>query len=272
MHIKKLFPQGKTKAFNLSYDDGVLQDVRLIQLIDKYGLKATFNLNSYLMETEFEWTHENGSIIKRLPKNTAKTLYINHEVASHTRSHPYMENLTEAEIMQEMASDKQALEAIFNTDVYGFEVPFDYYSDLIERCAVACGFEYARTSQESRSFTPCRTFHRWQGTVFHLDNNLNKLVEDFLRTDEELAVFQLIGHSYDLDTANMWDKIEAVFASVSSDRDVLPITNIDLVRYLREMEKAVVTNTSVINNSSTDLFFSIDGRVVCLTPQEKILL
>ena len=37
---------GKCKAVTFSYDDGVSQDVRLIALLDKYGLKATFNLNS----------------------------------------------------------------------------------------------------------------------------------------------------------------------------------------------------------------------------------
>ena len=37
---------GKNKAFTFSFDDGVLQDIRFIELINKYGLKCTFNLNS----------------------------------------------------------------------------------------------------------------------------------------------------------------------------------------------------------------------------------
>ena len=36
----------KLKAVTFSYDDGVEQDKRLIQLLDRYGLKCTFNLNS----------------------------------------------------------------------------------------------------------------------------------------------------------------------------------------------------------------------------------
>ena len=51
--IKKLFPQGKEKAFNVTYDDGVLQDVPFVNLLNKYKLKGTFNLNSELMEKEF---------------------------------------------------------------------------------------------------------------------------------------------------------------------------------------------------------------------------
>ena len=58
--ITKLYPNGKRKAFNITYDDGVLQDVRFVELMNKYGLKGTFNLNYGLMEQEFEWTHKRG--------------------------------------------------------------------------------------------------------------------------------------------------------------------------------------------------------------------
>lgn len=42
----------KTKVVTLSYDDGVVQDIRLIEIMDKYGLKGTFNINTgqYLAE------------------------------------------------------------------------------------------------------------------------------------------------------------------------------------------------------------------------------
>ena len=73
--IKKLYPNGKSKAFNVSYDDGVLQDVRFVNLLNQYGLKGTFNLNSGLMENEFEWIHESGCIVKRLSKEKVLSLY-----------------------------------------------------------------------------------------------------------------------------------------------------------------------------------------------------
>ena len=37
---------GKKKAVTLSFDDGVTQDRRLVELLNRYQLKATFNLNS----------------------------------------------------------------------------------------------------------------------------------------------------------------------------------------------------------------------------------
>ena len=47
---------GKKKALTFSYDDGVTQDIRLIEIFNKYNLKATFNLNS-------EYLGQPGSLI-----------------------------------------------------------------------------------------------------------------------------------------------------------------------------------------------------------------
>lgn len=268
--IKRLFPDGKSKVFTLSYDDGVIQDIRLVELINKYNLKATFNLNSYLSETEFEWIHPTGAVIKRLPCKRLSELYRGHEVASHTRSHPYMENLTEAQIMDEMAMDKEALENICNTKVCGFAVPFDFYSETIETCAVKCGFEYARTSQESGNFIPQKSYHSWQPTVFHLDSKLESLVNDFILWEQELGVFQLVGHSYDLDTENMWEKTEEIFKLISKQKSILPMTHLQLVRYLKAMDTAIITTDTITNLSDISLWFSIDGNIVEINGSDTI--
>ena len=39
-----LFPGGRNKVFTLSYDDGVTQDRRLVEIFNKYSVKCTFNL------------------------------------------------------------------------------------------------------------------------------------------------------------------------------------------------------------------------------------
>ena len=52
MSIKFLqmrLPQGRKKAFTISYDAGVRQDQRLLDLMKKYGIRGTFNLNSGLL-------------------------------------------------------------------------------------------------------------------------------------------------------------------------------------------------------------------------------
>ena len=43
------------KAITFSYDDGVTQDKRLVDIFNKYGLKATFNINSELLGRKISW-------------------------------------------------------------------------------------------------------------------------------------------------------------------------------------------------------------------------
>ena len=51
------FPEGKTKAFTMSYDDGVVQDKRLIALMRSHGVKGTFNLNSGTFGQVDQYSH-----------------------------------------------------------------------------------------------------------------------------------------------------------------------------------------------------------------------
>ena len=257
--IRKLYPWGKPKAFVVTYDDGVLQDRPFVALLNRYGLKGTFTLNSGLMENEFEWTHENGSVIKRLSTDNAVSLYQGHEIAGHSLTHPYMEHLSEEALMAELQTDKANLEKLFGREIKGFAVPFDYYSDRIERCARKCGFTYVRLPKESRSFLPPEDTFNWTAGIFHLDERLTDFVDAFLSASDELAFCQIAGHSYDLDTENMWGVMEDIFRKVSDDRDILPMTTMELIGYLRAMRRAEITDRRIQNNSDISLWFQIDG-------------
>lgn len=270
--IRKLYPCGKRKAFNVTYDDGVLQDVRFVELLNRYRLKGTFNLNSGLMERQFEWTHESGCVVKRLSPNAAASLYEGHEIASHTLTHPYMDSFSREEILRELSADKANLEKLFGRKIKGFAVPFYYYSDLIEQCVKECGFEYARISEESHSFSPQNDRYRWRATVFHCDDNLENLTQQFLETEEELAVFQIVGHSYDLDVENMWERMEGMFAAIGRQDDILPMTTLEIIDYLQAMNGAEITDRYIHNHSNRSLWFSIDGTICEVKPNGTIPL
>ena len=259
--IQKCYPYGKHKAFNVTYDDGVEQDVRLVALLHQYGIKGTFNLNYGLMETEFEWVHENGMTVKRLSRQAVTDLYDGHEVASHTLTHPYMSSLSHEEIRHEMASDKHALETLFGREVAGFAVPFHYFSDEIAHCAAKCGFRYARMSEFTGSYTPWQDPFHWKCGFYHILPGLQEYVDRFLQTKEELALCQIVGHSYDLDALSLWEATEDIFRKVSMCADIWLATNLEIVMYLQAMEKLAITEEAVINNSQDDLWFEIDGEV-----------
>lgn len=86
-------------------------------------------------------------------------------------------------------------------------------------------------------------------------------VDAFLSASNELAFCQIAGHSYDLDTENMWGVMEDIFKKVSVGRDILPMTTVELIEYLRAMRGAEITGRHIRNNSDINLWFQIDGDI-----------
>ena len=264
--VRKCYPNGKKKAFVLTYDDGVLQDVRLVLLLNRYGLKGTFNLNSLLMEREFVWHHEKIGPVRRLPNAIAAHLYEGHEVASHSCTHPDLSGMSRGAIMYELGHDRYLLEQLTGQQVKGFGVPFDYYDGVAVDCVRELGFVYGRGSEETRSYAPVWDPYRQQAGVFHLSEGLTDFVDGFLRTCEELAACIIVGHSYDLDAENLWDTTEDIFRAVSEAEDVLSMTHLELVEYQQAMKKAEIRGDMVINRSDRSLWFEINGEIVRVDP------
>ena len=70
---------GKKKAVTFSYDDGVTQDRRLVEMMNTYGVKGTFNLNSGMQSYANVWEHPKGLLIHRMNTEGLKELYQGHE-------------------------------------------------------------------------------------------------------------------------------------------------------------------------------------------------
>lgn len=264
--IRKLYPQGKRKAFSVTYDDGVEQDVRFVDMLNRYGMKGTFNLNSGLMAQGFAWTHESGRIVRRLKPEVAASLYAGHEVASHTLTHPYMHELTREAILCELSGDKANLEALFGREIRGFAVPFDYYSELIADCVREAGFAYARISEESGDLALRDDAYHWRATVFHCCDGLEDIVRRFVDTDEELACLQIVGHAYDLDVEDRWGVMEGILADISRQADILPMTTGEVVEYVTAMRRAEITEGYIRNHSAVSLWFDVDGALYEVRP------
>ena len=114
----------KMKAITFSYDDGVTQDKRLIEIFDKYDLKATFNLNSELLGKDGSLIRDNKLVshIKNKP-GEIKEIYKNHEVAAHTLTHPMLPTLPDEEIIRQVAEDVKNLENLTDRQVVGMAYP-----------------------------------------------------------------------------------------------------------------------------------------------------
>jgi len=220
-----MFPQGKMKALTLSYDDGVEQDRKLVEILNRYDIKATFNLNSGIQSGSSQW-ERNGIIIRRMNVNKLPELYKGHEIAVHSLTHPRLENLDEETVFNELEQDKINLERIFGTKMYGMAYPYGTFNDEVKKIAARCGLLYARGVVSTFSFDIPKDLLAFQPTAKHTDTNLMELAEAFIKLKpENPQVFYLWGHSYEFDTDNNWQVIEDFCKLVSNKDDIYYATN-----------------------------------------------
>ena len=115
---------GKMKAVTFSYDDGVTQDKRLIEMFNKYGLKATFNINSGKLGKAGALVREGVTVAHVKPQPCEiRAIYEGHEIAAHTLTHPNLTTLGDDDIIKEVENDRLALSELAGYEVVGMAYP-----------------------------------------------------------------------------------------------------------------------------------------------------
>ena len=112
-NVRMLFPEGKTRAFTMSYDDGTVQDRRFVEMLNKYHLRATFNLNSGSLGNQDRLQLGDINVDhSHIEPDEVEPLFRNHEVAVHTVTHPDLTKVSDESILYEVLEDKKALEEL----------------------------------------------------------------------------------------------------------------------------------------------------------------
>ena len=249
------YPGGVKKALTLSYDDGVKQDIRLIEILNKHGVKATFNLNS--------GGYGKDETTRRMTKETATEVYTGcgHEIAIHAYSHPFLETLPAAEVAYEILEDRKNLEEQFGGIVRGMAYPYGTYNDTVVEILKNSGILYARTTAATRKFDIPTDWLRLPSTCHHNDQNLMPLAEKFLKYDREKPIlFYLWGHSYEFDDNDNWNVIEDFCEYIGGKDDVWYATNIEIFEYVEAYNRLVwgIDARCVKNPTATDVWISIN--------------
>ena len=220
------------KILTFSYDDGVRQDVRLAELFHKYGMKATFNINSGLLGKEGSLVRQGVEVRHdKVSASDIRYVYEGHEVASHARTHPHLPSLTEEEIVCEVEGDRLALSELVGYEVRGFAYPCPSGHGYDERVADVLknktGVRYCRTVDGSYGFSVPDNFYLLKPTVHHGRwDELFRLGEEFLASKaDEKQIFYVWGHSYEFDIADTWGRFEEFLAMMAGQSDIAYLTN-----------------------------------------------
>ena len=223
---------GKNKAITFSYDDGVTQDIRLIELLNKYGLKCTFNLNSALLGKKGILIREGMKISHyKVHPEDVKYIYEGHEIAVHTLSHPNLTQCDDETVIRQVEEDRIKLSELSGYEVVGMAYPCggvnndERVAEIIKKNTPIC---YSRTITSTHTFDlQEKNRLRFNPTVYYVEPCLEEIVDKFLalETDEPQLLY-IWGHSYEMDAELItWENFERICKKLSGQSEIFYGTN-----------------------------------------------
>ncbi len=253
MKVYQAFPGGRAKALTMSYDDGKLSDVRLLEIFNRYGIKGTFNLNYGLMDMDI-----------RLKPEQVKELYQGHEIASHTMTHPTIARCPLVQVAREILEDREGLERITGGLVRGHAYPNGSYSEEIKDLFQKLGIAYARVVEETEDFELPQDPMQWQPTCHHNNPRLLQMAQWFADFPKKqyLKLMYVWGHSYEFDQDDNWERIEEFCRITGGREDIWYATNIEIIDYLQVLRelKFSADGKTVYNPSAQSAYLVVDDR------------
>ena len=213
------------KYFLLSFDDGTVHDKKYVELLNRYHIPCTFNLNTGL--EDFVWEFEGNPVVRQKLSDTTDQ-YRGHEIASHSLTHPRLDQLPPPRLRQEVEADCAALKKIFGVKEIGFGVPFTVCGEreinIIKRFV-----RYIRLSEYAETFSlPADPYHIPIHALYN-DPHVREKIAAFAETDLPDSLFVLAGHSYELEFLNHWAYME------------------DLLQYIKGFGFEIITTMEFVN-------------------------
>lgn len=278
------FPEGKSKAVTFSYDDGIRQDIRFSELLDKYKIKCTFNLNSSSLRTKTGLTKD--EVIEHI-------LGKGHEVAVHGSNHRAEGTLRPIEGIRDVLDNRLELEQTYGIIIRGMAYPdsgITYFTnnanyESVKNYLKELDIAYSRTlGGDNNSFALPQDWYAWMPTAHHNNSHIFEYIEEFLNIDLEDAksygarrqprLFYLWGHSYEFDNKDNWDHIEKICEKLSFKEDTWYATNMEIYNYVTAYHSLVYSadGTRVYNPSLYTIWLDVDRKLYSIKSGETIVM
>jgi peptidoglycan/xylan/chitin deacetylase (PgdA/CDA1 family) len=220
--------------FVTSWDDGHPLDARLADLLDRFGLKATFFVPIHNLE---------GRPV--LSTQSLCRLDGRFEIGGHTLDHAPLTELSQTECVHQIVQGKVALEQQLGHAIAGFCYPRGKWNERVRETVKRAGFTYARTIENFRLDCGKDRFSmptlmqifphdkqvllrnyiryghyiaRFKALTIVLQNNswMDILIK-FLDADlDESSVLHIWGHSWEIEEQELWTKLEELFSIIAS--------------------------------------------------------
>lgn len=246
-----VFKDGKRKIMTFSYDDGhIEEDKRLIDIFNRYNIKATFHLNG------INYTDTDKNRLKEISE-----MYKGHEIACHTLNHGFPAQTPSPSLIGEIMKDRLILEKIAGYPVLGMSYPFGSFDKRVENVMKNCGILYSRTTSPDPKMKLPENFLCWNPTCHHKDfeKNLDLFLEniDSLWSREILYVW---GHSFEFKTDEDFNKMELLIKKAANNDKIWYATNMEIYTYMNALKQLRISADEKIfcNPTDTDLWVELN--------------
>lgn len=203
------------------WDDGVVDDIRLCEILRKYGARASFNLNPGLhgKQRSTPWRYKDAKDVSRLARSELLEVYEGFTIANHSMNHPWATKPPLHEWRREVVDARRELQDLFGQPIAGFAYPYGDSNPSVADVVREAGHVYARTCVNA---TPCFP----PADPLQFASDCHHAEPDFWeRYDKAKAcgstVFYFWGHSYEFVSEEDWQGIEAKLARFNTDPDAI---------------------------------------------------
>ncbi len=245
-----------------SWDDGAIQDLRLLKLLNKHNLKGTF----YIPQT-ISFEVESGKPLKRILEKDILEIAKTQEIGAHGITHTYLDELNKKQIYNEVKDSKHWLEKLLNKEIKMFAYSGGVFNNEIVNSVKKAGFLGTRTTEsfkiniEKNPFLmgislqcyPCFPRNKewslpfWVKTSWGRFKFNSKGISDlklpinslfnwtmlakniFKHVFKNGGAFHLWGHSWEIEKYGFWDDLEDVLKHISNRESILYLTNSETI-------------------------------------------
>jgi peptidoglycan/xylan/chitin deacetylase (PgdA/CDA1 family) len=201
-----------------SWDDGHVLDLRIAQLLERYGLTGTFYIAPESIELQPR---------QRLTQHDVRSLATRFEVGGHTSTHRRLPSLSLPEASLDIRQGKEQLEQTIGSAIRSFAYPGGEYDERHVEVVRDAGFVFARTVRRYITTAPrdpleagttVHAYRHWRDVavlarrarprqLWNWDDLAIALFDQTLTTG---GVFHLWGHGWEIDVRRDWKRLERV--------------------------------------------------------------
>lgn len=199
------------------WDDGDVDDIRLVEILKKHGAKATFNITPGEWKSERRLGHTYKGIypVYRLTLDEIPQVYEGFCIGGHSMTHPFLDKIDPGWARIELTACKKYIGETFGQSACGMAWPVGAYNDTVRELAREAGYLYARTTGNAG-------IHLNLEDPMALHPHCNFQAEDFWERFKAVKAvdgdFYFWGHSFQLMNKEAgWQELDRMMGRLSDD-------------------------------------------------------